>query len=224
MSGCTRAEGETGAATEYERLCRDEAGVHVYEKVEGVSGVLDEVSETSCRYCHLALLTFGYKFVEYRVTKSVLSGNYPALYVNGRGLYRFTLESQNHSNCKLSYEFYAPRIKRGFGLPEDFKGKCIATWKIKNIKSKYKITESESYENFPDGVIGIDSLNVVRISDSKILGEHKRISFVPLRIIGDPASRNKRGMKRCTGHSAPGQVIGETLIPSSISDHEKGKQ
>ena len=201
------------AAQEYERLCREKSGVHVFEKIEGVHGILDASSETRCDFCAFALLTSGYEFVEYHATEKLIPKFFASHYIDSRGLYRFTLEEANHPNCRLFYKFFAPRIKRGLGTPENFGGKCVATWKVREFKAKYKITQKRTDKNYDDGSITIRTWSVSDVTEDKALGEYNRIVLYPYRVPGDPKSLNRRDIESCGGGKTSGDVMAETLVP-----------
>lgn len=203
------------AKAEYQRLCMEIGGGHVFEKVDGVEGILDAVSETRCDYCEYVLLTGGYDFVEYKFTPRTKRTELRYQFANSHGLHRFTLEEPNHPNCRLFYELFQPRIKLGRGIAPHYKGKCIATWKVDKIKAKYKITEQNNLEEYNDGIIQIQSRKYYRITDNKLVGEYNLLTLAPFRVPGDPSSRKRSDLQHCPedGFFAMGEWM-RTVLPA----------
>ena len=203
------------SASEYARLCREKVGIHVFEKVEGVRGILDTVSEMRCRTCEFALVTSGYEFVEYRVTEKMKRRSFPSHYIESRGLHRFTLEEAHHPNCRLFYKFYAPRATYGRSMPVQYKGKCIATWPVGRDESqaKYKISKSYTNKKFNDGAIATYKWVVSGIGENRALGEYFAFALYPYRIHGDPSSTYRRDLKSCSGGTVGGRLMAKVLIP-----------
>lgn len=186
----------------FEELCRTKAGAHVYETVKNVRGILDEVSETICQYCEYGLTLGGYDFVEYQVTEKVPPDHWIHLYVDGPGLYRFTLEEANHPNCRRFYERWRPRVENGLGLPDEFKGKCVATWPIEKVSAKYKIKEIVGRGVLAERIAHIHRVYAT-VDETKIFAEHYFFKYIPKDGMQSPVTGQVYGTRSCP---APGEI------------------
>ncbi len=159
----------------FEELCRTKAGTRIYETVDNVKGVFGVGPDTG-------LLKYRYEFVEYETDRTVPKRNLKYSYVTAPGLNRYTLEDADHPNCQNFYKLYAHVLKAGRELPKKFGGKCIATWPIEKVSTKYKFSRGRS-KNWNDDDLGTFSERWAKFTsndDQKIYATHFGIWYTPL--------------------------------------------
>ncbi len=171
-----------GTQKKFEALCRTKAGTRVYETATDVQGIFDGTSETRCWLCEDGLLRVGYRFVEFRASRSMTESSLAANYLEKPGLYRFTLEEANHPDCRLFYKRFEPLIKAGKQLSPRYRGKCIATNEIEQVIAKYKMDQQRVgnwKERKPGDLLALHT-TYSNIDGSKFYAEHHFYKFLPL--------------------------------------------
>ncbi|NKB58521.1 MAG: hypothetical protein GKS00_19505 [Alphaproteobacteria bacterium] len=181
LSGCqfaTVSKSSHSNSEEFERLCREESGLKIYETVRNVEGVMDSVFDEFCVLCEDGLFWYGYKFIEF----VVLPGQTKDNLAYKPGLHRYTLENVDHPNCKPFVNKYKNTVKSYLGLPSKFDNSCIASKKVKNSNAMYKVIRvtAENWNNPRPGEILETSMIFSDSGETKIYARDRLFKYVPI--------------------------------------------
>jgi len=160
--------------------CWDKSGIKINRIVENVEGFF--VTETGCSgSCQEALIKNKiYRFIEAEVAEledyrnplgrfETSTERYEDALVPGPGLYRFTREEPGHPKCKI-YDTWLSK-KKGLKDREEYKNNCVATWNIRERKSKYSIGSFYDEDSTIIGEIFHHGYRYIDLKTQEILAE-----------------------------------------------------
>ena len=167
--------------------CEKDAGVTVFETVEGVRGFYAESDDGCGASCRGGLTRYGYDFVEAMrtpidrrsVSERRANERYRGSYAPGPGLFRFSVKPAGHANChgwpiaaETDTRTYFDHVGPDAKLPVSREqGICIAAEPIDNATTQYKIVNSPTSWPVRNGRMSRYEWSVVRISDGRKLGQ-----------------------------------------------------
>lgn len=159
---------------EFKGLCRTKAGTHIYETVENVDGVFGLGPREG-------LLKYGYMLVEFNIPNSFSQSSLKRMLADDHGLYRYTLEREQHPKCQKFYAFYESWLSHGRSIPRAYDGYCLVSEKIQRESANFGVISEQigpQGEPVPGTITGLRT-KFQNLEGSKLYAEHYYFSYLP---------------------------------------------